>query len=77
MLDDVRAKAPDGFRVVTSEAPDRLWGTLPAYGNAVVLIENEPGREQYHCGVYISLYGDAAKHRAALEPYLKRMLDAV
>ena len=76
VLDQVRANAPEGFRVVTSEAPDRLWGTLPAYGDALVLIENEPGKK-YHCGVYISLYGDAVKHRAALEPHLKRMLDAV
>ncbi|HWZ58495.1 MAG TPA: SRPBCC family protein [Gemmatimonadaceae bacterium] len=74
-LNQVRANAPDDFRVRTSEAPDRLWGTLPAYGDALVLIENEPGRESYHCGVYISLYGDATRHEATLRPWLARMLD--
>jgi uncharacterized protein YndB with AHSA1/START domain len=76
VLDAVRANAPDDFRVCTTEAPDRLWGTLPSHGDALVLIENEPGRESYHCGIYISLYGDAAqRHEAALRPWLARMLD--
>jgi uncharacterized protein YndB with AHSA1/START domain len=76
VLERMRANAPDGFRVVTSEAPDRLWGTLPAHGDALVLIENECGRDSYHCGIYISLYGDAARHEATLTPWVARMLDA-
>ncbi len=71
-----RANAPAGFRVVADESPDRLWGTLPDHGNALLLIENEPGKKSYHCGVYLTLYGDAHRYEAELEPYLTRMLNA-
>jgi uncharacterized protein YndB with AHSA1/START domain len=74
-LSRVQSRLPEGFQVVVTETPDRLWGKLPSYGNALVLIENEPGQDKYHHGVYISLYGDAMRHEAELKPYLARMLD--
>jgi uncharacterized protein YndB with AHSA1/START domain len=76
VFDRVRAALPDGFRVVATEAPHRVWGVLPAYGDAVVLIEMEPGPDSYHCGIYLSLYGDAARHADAARASTARMLDA-
>jgi uncharacterized protein YndB with AHSA1/START domain len=69
-----RANVPPGFRVVADEAPDRAWGTLPNHGNSLLLIENEPGADKHHCGVYLSLYGDAARYEADLKPYLAKMV---
>jgi uncharacterized protein YndB with AHSA1/START domain len=76
VFEKMRAALPDGFRLATSEAPDRLWGTLSAHGDAPLLIELEPGREPYHCGVYVSLYGDAARGADVIRASVARMLEA-
>jgi uncharacterized protein YndB with AHSA1/START domain len=69
-----RANLPPGFRVVADEAPARLWGTLPDHGNGLLLIENEPGADRHHYGVYLSLYGAAKRYEGDLKPYLARMV---
>jgi uncharacterized protein YndB with AHSA1/START domain len=76
VLDRLRGAAPADLEIVTTEAPNRLWGTLPAHGNALMFIENEPGQPEYHCGVYVTLYGDAHRYKTELEARIKQMLDA-
>jgi uncharacterized protein YndB with AHSA1/START domain len=71
----VLANLPRGFRTVATEAPHRLWGTLPDYGDALVLVENEPGGDPYYHGIYVTLYGDARRYENELKPQLSRMLE--
>jgi uncharacterized protein YndB with AHSA1/START domain len=76
VLDRLLAAAPKDLRIVTTEAPNRLWGTLPAHGNALLFVENEPGADKFHYGVYVTLYGDALRFKTELETQIGRMLDA-
>ena len=54
-----------------SKPPVNLSGPITDYDDAFVMIEIEPGRGQCRPAVWVSLFGDAGREAAALEPRLR------
>jgi hypothetical protein len=54
-------------------APGHLWGRLPDLGDALLLVEMEPGLESFHTGMWLSTWGLSAGTEATLQ----RALDSV
>lgn len=56
------------------KAPVNFSASLANFGEAFLMIEIEPGRDQCRPAVWVSLYGDAGKEAAALETRLQDMV---
>jgi uncharacterized protein YndB with AHSA1/START domain len=57
------------------QAPHFFWGTLGSLEDAMLLVEMEPGRDQLHCGIWLSTYGLPAERVEALQRGLTAMAD--
>jgi hypothetical protein len=57
------------------EALHMFWGTLNSLEDAALLVEMEPGRNQIHCGIWLSTYGLPKERVAALQQGLTEMAD--
>lgn len=57
------------------QAPHFFWGTLGSLEDAMVLVEMEPGRDQLHCGIWLSTCGLPAERVEALQRGLTAMAD--
>lgn len=56
-------------------APHMFWGRLGSLEDATLLVEMEPGREQLHCGIWLSTYGLPKERVADLQKGLTAMAD--
>jgi uncharacterized protein YndB with AHSA1/START domain len=57
--------------------PTHFWGVLPGLRDALLVIEMEPGREGYHCGIWLSTYGVSKTDTRALDEALSALADRV
>jgi hypothetical protein len=60
---------------VERAGPSNLWGSVAELNDALLMIELEPGREQYHCGIYLSVYGVPASEVEALREWIGSIAD--
>jgi uncharacterized protein YndB with AHSA1/START domain len=60
--------------IVGRAEPAILWGTLPSLNEGLLLIELEPG-DDFHYGIYVSLYGVPPRDVASLRPWITAVAD--
>lgn len=61
--------------VVMAAPPKHLALRIPELGDALLLVEQEPGGEEYSLGTWLSLYGDAGEKAPGLEDRLRTIYD--
>ena len=62
-------------RMVILKPATHLAALIPSLDDALFFVELEPGRDQWHCGVYLSLYRCSEDRAAQLGIELRRLLD--
>jgi uncharacterized protein YndB with AHSA1/START domain len=55
--------------------PRGFFGTVDSLDDATLLVEMEPGRDELHCGIWLSTYGLAPERVKALQEALTAMAD--
>ena len=56
-------------------APHGFFGTVDSLDDATLFVEMEPGRDELHCGIWLSTYGLAQARVQALQEELTHMAD--
>lgn len=56
--------------VVGRAEPSMLWGTVDSLNDGLLMIELEPGRDEYHFGIYLSVYGLPRRDVDALRKWI-------
>jgi uncharacterized protein YndB with AHSA1/START domain len=56
--------------VVGRVEPSILWGTIESLNDGLLMIELEPGRDEYHFGIYLSVYGLPRRDVDALRTWI-------
>jgi hypothetical protein len=60
--------------IVGRVEPAILWGTLPSLNEGLFMIELEPG-DDFHYGIYVSLYGVPPRDVASLRSWITAVAD--
>jgi uncharacterized protein YndB with AHSA1/START domain len=55
--------------------PKILWGTVESLNNGLLMIELEPGSDEYHFGIYLSVYGLPRRDIDALRAWVAAVAD--
>lgn len=55
--------------------PHGFFGTVDSLEDATLFVEMEPGRDELHCGIWLSTYGLAPNRVRALQEELTQMAD--
>ncbi len=63
--------------VEVARAPGVLGLRLPEHGDAMLMVELEPGGESWHCGIWLSTYGLPDAQQERLRKALDRFADEV
>jgi len=61
--------------VVGRVEPTILWGTLESLNKGLLMIELEPGTDEYHYGIYLSVYGLPRRDVESLRAWIKTAAD--
>lgn len=56
--------------IVGRVEPSILWGTIESLNHALLMIELEPGRDEYHFGIYLSVYSLPRRDVDALRKWI-------
>lgn len=56
--------------VVGRVEPSILWGTVESLNDGLLMIELEPGSDEYHFGIYLSVYGLPRRDVDALRKWI-------
>jgi uncharacterized protein YndB with AHSA1/START domain len=65
------------FSVEFHQAPGHLWGRLPDLGEALLMVEMEPGQGTFHTGVWLSTWGLGAEREHTVQRALNALADRV
>jgi uncharacterized protein YndB with AHSA1/START domain len=80
-IPSVAAITLDGERlpvvVELANPPGHLWLRFPSLNDALMLVEAEPGRDSFHCGLWLSTYGLPESRVSFLREGLRGLSDRV
>jgi hypothetical protein len=63
--------------VELANPPGHLWLRFPSLNDALMLVEAEPGRDSFHCGLWLSTYGLPEERVRLLRDGLRAVSDRV